>query len=118
MKNLLPLIVGCLVISSCSSTRWMSLSVQEPAPVTLSPHVKNIAVINRSIPDQKAKPLDIIDKVITLEGANLDKAGSEATSESLVNELEASRRFAEVKLLKFDGKGTNNPGGYPTPLDW
>lgn len=117
MKNLLTLAVLCLGISSCSSTRWMSLSVQEPAPVTLSPNVKNIAVINRSVAEKK-KALDVIDKVFTLEGANLDKEGSEATSESLVNELAASKRFNEVNIIKYKGAGTNNPGGYPSPLDW
>jgi hypothetical protein len=96
----------------------MSLSVLEPAPVTLSSNVKNIAVINRSVAEQKSRALDVIDKVFTLEGANLDKLGSQATSESLVDELDASKRFNEVKLLKYDGKGTNNPSGYPSPLDW
>ena len=118
MKNLLPLIALCLGISSCSSTRWMSLSVLEPAPVTLSPNIKNIAVINRSVPDKKAKALDVIDKVFSLEGANLDKEGSEATAISLINELDGSKRFEEVKMVEYNGKGTNNPGGYPSPLDW
>lgn len=96
----------------------MSLSVLEPAPVTISPDVKKVAVINRSLPDTKVKVLDAIEKVFSLEGANLDKEGAEATVFSLTNELRLSKRFTEVKLLDFNGRGNNNPGTYPSPLDW
>jgi hypothetical protein len=118
MKNILPALAVCIILSSCSSTRWMSLSVLEPAPVTISPDVKKVAVINRSLPDTKVKVLDAIEKVFSLEGANLDKEGAAATIFSLTNELQLSKRFTEVKQLDFNGKGNNNPGTYPSPLDW
>lgn len=118
MKKLLALFAVCASISSCSSTRWMSLSVLEPAPVTLSPEVKRIAVINRSHPDKKGKVLDAVDKIFTLEGANLDKAGSEATIAAFVAELGVSARFDEVKESQAPVKGNNNPGGYAYMLSW
>jgi len=97
----------------------MSLSVQEPSPVTLSPNVKRIAVINRSYPDQKgSKVLDAVDKIFTLEGANLDKHGSEATIAALIAELSVSGRFDEVKESPISGNGNNNPGGYASMLGW
>ena len=96
----------------------MSLSVLEPAPVTLSPQVKSISIINRSQATGKSRILDVADKVFTLEGAKLDKEGSEATVFALTNELSQSKRFDEVKSVTFTGAGNNSPGSYPSPLAW
>jgi hypothetical protein len=48
------------------------LSVIEPAPVTLSREIKKVGVINRSVPTDETKILDVIDKALSLEGIDLD----------------------------------------------
>lgn len=96
----------------------MSLSVLKPAPVTLPSYLKNIAVVNRSLPVRKTRIFDAADKIVTLEGANLDKAGSNASVASLANELSRNRKIASVKILDEPALGNNVPSMYPTPLSW
>lgn len=118
MKNILLLTIISFLFCSCSSTRWMSLSVLEPAPVTLPGNAKTAGIINRSLASNNGRILDVVDKVFTLEGAKLDKEGSQASIASLHNELEASKRFTDVRTIEYDGPGNNTPGMYPAPLSW
>lgn len=118
MKNLLAVPVLSIFLFSCSATRMMSLSVQEPAPVTLSPSVKKITVINRSLAGGKGWVLDAVEKVFTLEGVRLDKEGSAASISALTDELAGSKRFDEVKHVTYSGPGNTNPGSYAPMLDW
>lgn len=118
MKNLLPVALLPLIFCACSSTNLMSLSVKEPAPVILPPSVKTIGVINRSLPAKNAKVIDAVDKIFTLEGANLDKEGSAASLSGLTHELSTNDRFADVKLIDVPTPGNNLPSAFPTPLAW
>ena len=118
MKQIILLLSSSVVLFSCSSTRLMSLSVLEPAPVTIPASIKTAGIINRSVSSNNGKILDAVDKVFTLEGARLDKDGSEASMSALTNELELSKRFTDVKKIQYDGPGNNTPGMYPSPLSW
>jgi len=118
MKNLLYILFLAGLLSACRSTRLMSLSVTEPAPVTLSPQIKSAGVLNRSIAEGKTRVLDAIDKVVTLEGAQLDKEGSAASISSFTHELSKNDRFTEVKAVELEGAGNTTPGVFPAPLSW
>ncbi len=118
MKNLFPVILLSVILHSCRSTRLVSLSVLEPAPVTLSPDIKNAGVVNRSLSNDKTRVLDVVDKVFTLEGAKLDKEGSAASIDALRHELSNNKRFTEVKAIDYADLGTNTPGMFPSPLSW
>lgn len=118
MKNLYYIALLPAVLCSCSATNLMSLSVKEPAPITLSPNIKSIGVVNRSLPGEKSKVLDAVDKVFSLEGVNLDKEGSAASMSGLTNELRRNERFVEVKPLSSPPLGNNNPSSFPAPLPW
>jgi hypothetical protein len=96
----------------------MSLSVLKPAPVSLPSYVKNVGVINRSLPVGKIRVLDALDKIVSMEGANMDKAGSAAGISGLTNELNRNTRFTEVKILDLPELGNNIPSAYPAPLSW
>ncbi len=110
------MISGILV--SCKINH-LYLNVIEPAPVTLSPEIKNVGVINRSIPTDETKVLDIIDKALTLEGVNLDKDGAEEAINGLSSELLNNRRFDEVKNLSdIDFRTPSLMGIFPVPLSW
>lgn len=118
MKNsVIPALV-IAILCSCGSTRIVRLSVIEPAPVTLSPAMKTAAIINRSIPSGKNKVLDAVDKIFTLEGANLDREGSEASITALTFELTKNKRFTDIRSVDLPELGTNTPGMFPSPLGW
>ncbi|MFZ2286274.1 MAG: DUF6340 family protein [Bacteroidales bacterium] len=112
---LLPLLAAVAV--SCA-TQELYLNVTQPAPVTIVPEIKTVGIIDRSTPTDQTKSLDVIDKVLTLEGAALDSIGTLEAIKGVTEELAANDRFNEVKLLNGLKFRTSSLGGMPAPLTW
>jgi len=117
MKKLLIIVLAMLSFISCK-TQQLYLNVIEPAPVTLPASIKSVGVINRSIPTDETKPLDVMDKVLSLEGVNLDKDGALESVRGLSDELLVNSRFNEVKTLNDIDFRTSALTDFPTPLTW
>lgn len=118
MKNLYLLLAVSAVLCSCSSTNKMSLSVLNPAPVTIPAHVKNITIVNRSLPLNENRVFDAADKILSFEGAALDKEGSNAGINGLATELSRNEKFTNVQVLTQTQFGNKVPSMFPTPLTW
>jgi hypothetical protein len=117
MKRIFYLLLMAGVLFSCKINH-LYLSVVEPAPVTLSKEIKRVGVINRSMPTDETKILDIVDKVLSLEGVNLDKDGAEQCIIGLSEELMNNDRFTEVTTLSDYDFRTPKLGLFPAPLSW
>lgn len=118
MKKILIIILIPGLLASCKMNQ-LYLSVVEPAPVTLSPDIKKVGVINRSVPTDETKVLDVLDKALSLEGVNLDKDGAGQAIEGLSAELLNNDRFEEVKNLSdIDFRTPSLMGIFPVPLSW
>jgi hypothetical protein len=117
MNKLLVIILAAILLSSCK-TQHLYLNVVEPAPVTVPAYIKKIGVINRSMPTDESKPFDAIDKALSLEGANLDKEGADASIIGLADELVKNDRFTEVKVLDDIDFRTPKLTLFPVPLTW
>src|SRR5689334_10628013 len=102
MKNLTALFCAAIAFCSCSSTNLMSLSVMQPAPVTIPPYIKNVGIIDRSRADDKNKTLDAIHRVVSLESSDLQKEGADAGTRGLADELTKNNRFTDVKVINTD----------------
>lgn len=67
----------CLTVSflfmACSSTNRLTMGITQPAQVSIASDVAHIGIINRSEASEKNKIVDKIDKILSLEGLNLDK---------------------------------------------
>jgi hypothetical protein len=107
-----------LAFCSCRSTNLVYISVLEPAPVTLPAAIKTVAVVNRSQVSKQNKVADAIDKVMTMEGAYLDKEGAEASITGLTEELWKNNRFEAIKSVKTVETNNAAPGFFPAPLSW
>ena len=83
---------------SCK-TNQLYINVLQPAPVTMSPGIKKVGIINRSIPTDETKTLDALDRVLSLESADLDKDGAWESIAGVAGELRNNDRFSEVVLL-------------------
>jgi hypothetical protein len=103
---------------SCSSTNLMSLSVTEPAPVSLPPTAKTVAVVNRSQAADDSKTIDAIHRAISLESKNLQVAGAGATLTGLTDALIRSNRFSLVKPLANLDLRSFGAGVFPVTLSW
>lgn len=118
-QKLFGLLLLAIALSSCSSTNYLTMTVTEPAPVTIPSHIKSIGIVNRSIPtDKTGKKLDKADKILSIEGKNLDKDGAERALLGLFDELNFNTRFSEVKII--DDVNIKNPGlsTFPASLKW
>ncbi len=102
---------------SCK-TNQLYLNVTEPAPVTVPAYIKKVGVINRSMPTDETKAIDIIDKALSLEGIDLDKEGAMESVRGLSDELLANERFVEVKTLNDIDFRTPRLTLFPVPLKW
>ncbi len=112
---LLPLIAAVAV--SCA-TQELYLNITNPAPVTIAPEIKTIGIIDRSTPTDQTKSLDALDRLLSLEGADLDSIGTLEAIKGVTDELAANDRFNEVKLLSGLKFRTSGLGSMPSPLTW
>jgi hypothetical protein len=119
LKNLLYLVAVAITatFTSCSSTNLVTLSVQEPAPVSLPSHIKNVVIVNRSNVATKNKAVDITDKIFSLEGIELDKTGAASGIKGLSLELQKDSRLENVEVIP-EQLTTVNPTLFPSPLSW
>lgn len=117
MKKILPVLLIIVLLASCK-TQQLYLNVVEPAPVTLPKGIIKVGVINRSMPTDQTKILDVLDKALSLEGVNLDKDGAEQAINGLSDELQNNNRFTEIKNLKEIDFRTPKLGIFPVPLSW
>jgi len=103
---------------SCSSTNHVYISVQQPAPVTLPTGIKDVGIVNRSIVSEKNRVLDIVDKVLSVEGDSLDAQASQASVVGLADELIKNNRFTTVTAFNSIDLRSNVPGQFQSPLGW
>lgn len=108
-------IFACL--TSCK-TNQLWLSVTEPAPVTVPSYIKTVGVIDRTASMDESKALDIADKVLSLEGRDLDTEGASESVKGLADELMNNNRFTEVKILSDIDFRTPKLVNFPAPLSW
>ena len=118
MKNIFTLCAVVILLYSCSSTELVHISVQEPAPVTIPNDIKIVGLVNRTAPSRETKAIDVVDKIFSLEGAKLDKAGAQATLSGLKDELMKNTRFTEIKPLDNLELTTVGSGIFPSPMSW
>lgn len=117
MKKYSVILLLVLALISCK-TQQLYLNVIEPAPVTLPPYIKTVGVINRSVPSDQTKALDVLDKALSLEGVNLDKDGAMESIRGLSDELYHNTRFTEIKTLTDIDFRTPALSGFPNALTW
>jgi len=117
MKKYLILPLIAIAFSSCA-TQELYLNITRPAPVTIAPEIKTVGIIDRSTPTDRTKTLDALDRVLSLEGADLDSIGTLEAIKGVTEELAANNRFNEVKLLSGLKFQASSQGGLPSPLTW
>ena len=103
-------LAACALVS-CKSTSPISVSVLQPPPVTLSPAVKNIAVLSRTETVANIDPANTAGKVFSPGCAQESVNG-------LADELNKNKRFTDVKYISGNTNSTGTPGRFPAPLSW
>jgi len=107
-----------VLLIGCSATNNLTMSAVEPAPVTLSKDVTRIGIINRSLPSASNKVVDKIDKLLSAEGMNLDKEGSEAAILALMDGLATNEDLEEIVVVEDQEHSKKGLGVFPSTLTW
>lgn len=103
---------------SCSSMNSLTIPVTEPAPVFLPSSVQSVGIVDRSVPMEENQKMDQIDKILSIEGTNLDKDAAGRAVNSLFDELKISSRFDHLAII--DNTEIKNPGMgvFPATISW
>ena len=107
-----------LLLTGCSATNSLTMSAVEPAPVTLSKGVTRIGIINRSLPSERNIIADKIDKILSVEGRDLDKEGAEAAIIALQEQLQQNQNFEEIVIIDALPSVRKGLGVFPTTIPW
>lgn len=121
MKNLVQIIsvVGVLLVfMSCSSTNRLTMNAVEPARISIPSEVTKIGIINRSLPSEANRTIDQVDKILSLEGRNLDKEGAESAVTGLNDELSQNERFKKISIIDDITIQRKGLGVFPAALKW
>ena len=116
--NKYSILLFIAIFSASCKTQQLYLSVIEPAPVTIPSYIKVVGVINRSMPTDETKVIDVLDKALSLEGTKLDKDCASESIKGLSSELLVNNRFTNVISLNDIDFRTPKTGLFPTPLSW
>ena len=94
------------------------MGTTEPATVVLSPEIKRIGIINRSIPSEANKKVDQIDRILSAEGMRLDEDGAQAAIIALKNSLLDQGIADEVIILQPIEQTNTGLAIFPASLNW
>ncbi len=117
-NQILFYLFSALVLVGCSATNNLTMSAVEPAPITLSKDVTRIGIINRSLPSAGNKTADKIDKILSAEGLNLDKHGSEAAVLALKDQLAQNEAIEQIIIIDDLADLRKGLSVFPSTLPW
>lgn len=117
VKSAMLVLYG-IILCSCSSMNSLTIPVTEPAPVYLSPDIKSAGILDRSLPTEKNKSMDEMDKYLSIEGKDLDKDAAEAAVIGLFDELKQYDRFDEIIVIDNSDLKSPGMGVFSTPISW
>lgn len=117
--NYFPIFILIItILASCSATNNLTMSVTEPALVYLPKKIEKIGVVNRSKPDENKKIIENLDKILTIEGKNLDRDAAEESTKGMFESLKKMERFTSIKKLDTLSVKSTYPGVFPIPMTW
>ncbi len=119
MKSLLrtfPLFLLPLILVSCG-TASHQMQILQPATITLPSDIRQVGIINRSLPGEGHGFNNFLEGLVTGESVAADREGSNECLRGLTTGLNQAPRFNAVIFEGFDLRGTGTRE-WPEFLDW
>jgi Family of unknown function (DUF6340) len=118
MKNSIYILFSLFLLAFIScKTSSLSVEVLKPAEITIPGPIKTLAVVNRSLPSEDHRAVNILEGVLTGEGIYVDREASQRTIAGVANKLNSSPRFRITVPDGINLKGTGT-SIFPEPLSW
>jgi tetratricopeptide (TPR) repeat protein len=113
-KTALYLIAPAIIIILCSMA-WVRINLLKPALVVLPSHIRNIAIIDRSVQAETSE--NKVEQVLTGE---LFKQDEQAVRQTIDGTIDVCSEFNLYQMIRtserFTGGGTKST--FPAPMDW
>ena len=103
-----------LLLFSCAGTRGMNVEVMRAAQITVDPEIKNIAIVNRSVPTSKPT----LESTLSAEMPAQDKDLSEECLRGMVETLNTSSRFNTVRVEGTMNAPDERSIAFGAPFSW
>ena len=107
--------LSLLALLFCSCMRTASLTVLQPAQMTLPEHISTVAVVDRSKPSNGW--LNTLEGLFTGEAIGQDRQSRAEAVRGLTASLTRTPRF-QVKPTGIEKTGSKAGVGMPPPMDW
>ncbi|TMM57243.1 hypothetical protein FEE95_12195 [Maribacter algarum] len=121
MKHFFQVLGFCSVLvalTSCTSTKELTISTIEPSPVDFSSQIRKIGIVNSSQSSFVKSYSTRLEQLIVMEERWLAEKGTEAALTGLFDELAQDKRFDTVRILEnLDGEVTDF-GTRPSNATW
>ncbi len=114
--RILPLFMLPLLIASCG-TASHQMQILKPATITLPSDIKQVGIINRSLPGKGQGFTNFLEGLVTGESIAADREGSLECQRGLAAGLNQAPRFNAVVIEGVDLRGTGTRE-WPEFLDW
>ncbi len=111
------LIIYSLSLWNSCSVSNVPLEILVPAQIDVSKNIKNIGIVNRSLPRKSRKFVNFLEGFISGESILSDRIASGLCLTGLAETLNNSPRFNAVVISGENQKGTGTRR-FPLPLDW
>lgn len=118
IRTTTALVFLSILVASCGATNELTIPITGPAPVSVSANIQTIGILDRSLPSKKNTVTDQIDKILSIEGKNMDKDGAHQAVTGLIDELNANNRFARIKVIDSADVRSPGLGIHPAALSW
>jgi tetratricopeptide (TPR) repeat protein len=113
-KIALFFVIPAIIMTFCSMA-WVRINLLKPALVVLPPHIRNIAIIDRSVQDETSESK--MEKVLTGE---LFRQDEQAVKQTIDGTIDVCSEFNLYQLIRtserFKGGGTKST--FPEPMSW
>jgi tetratricopeptide (TPR) repeat protein len=116
MKNKIQIFIMLAVIFIICGGADITFRVMVPALVSVPKHIKTIAIIDRSVPDNNI--LNIIEGGITGEGIGQDKLGTQVTLDGVNDMLQNSVKFKVIRTNEAMIGQDIVSAAFPEPIPW
>lgn len=109
-------IAGMALTTSCK-TASQQMQILKPATITMPSSVKQLGIINRSLPAEGQGLKNFLEGFVTGESIGADREGSMQCVRGLASGLNNGPRFTAVVIEGVDYRGTGT-AQWPEFLDW
>ncbi|HJX72106.1 MAG TPA: DUF6340 family protein [Bacteroidales bacterium] len=115
MKKISLYLIACVIFLTLCSMAWVRINLLRPALIVLPAHIRNIAIIDRSMKDET--PESKVEQVLTGE---LFKQDEQAVRQTIEGTIDVCAEFNLYQLIRTSErlKGGGTKSTFPEPMDW